>query len=191
MDLERRDRCRELVYTARSMCSARAQSEKHWLVPGAGSEPLGYYGPSAGLRSSPTKSIAPGGLAFGSQCAAFRGIGECQLCGPKPLRFLMRLHAEHPTPHPLKHAGVEPGRKQSLHFPLAIKCRREPHHPLRHPCAGRDPASFNPKLGARLRGHDDLVFSPCLALSWASTVLLARTLDGRAMLFWPSHGESM
>ena len=131
MDLERRDRCRELVVTARSMCSARVCSSKQRTAPGAGSEPLGYYGPSAGLRSSPMKSVfAPGGLAFGSQCAAFRGIGECQLCRPKPLRFQLWLYAHKIPPNFLKHAGVEPGRRQSLHYSFAIKCRREPHNQL-------------------------------------------------------------
>ncbi len=44
-----------------------------------------------------------------------RGRGKCRLRGPKPLRFSVRLSADHPTPI-LMHAGRRPGRKPSLHL---------------------------------------------------------------------------
>lgn len=45
--------CRELIFTASIMSSACGGWPKQPAVPGAESPPLGHYGPSAGLRSSP------------------------------------------------------------------------------------------------------------------------------------------
>ena len=105
------------------MCSARAQSPKQWLVPGAGCPPLGYYGPSAVYRSTATQPCSRAQSVSAVPC----GIGESGPCGPKPLRFPKRLHAEYISLPLLKHAGGKPGQKQSLHFSLISPCHREAH----------------------------------------------------------------
>jgi hypothetical protein len=142
------------------MCSARVSSPKQRISPGAGCPPLGYYGPSAVYRSSPTQpcSRLPSPVS-----AAPCGIGESVHCRPKPLRFLMPLHAgrlaqkrgrrewtngflpNHPSLPLLKHAGGKPGRKQSLHFSpsahAAVSCDPPPSSDIVPGDAGAAPPS--------------------------------------------------
>ena len=103
------------------MCSARAQSPKQWLVPGAGCPPLGYYGPSAVYRSSTTQPCSHAKPVSAEPC----GTGESVHCGPKPLRFKVGLIAESNILFSPLHAGDRPVREQSLHFSPSTPCRRE------------------------------------------------------------------
>ena len=130
------------------MGSARVCLSKQQAAPGAGELTPGHYGPGAGHRSTATQPLC--------------GAGECRTCGPKPLRFMCWLLAEHPYPHPL-HAGAEPGPRQSLHFSRETKCRREFPHLSRcaalrrtsSPASGRGwavPCAFSsPACGRRWR----------------------------------------
>jgi hypothetical protein len=43
-----------LIFTAMIMCSACGGGVKHPVSPGAGSEPLGHYDPSADIRNAST-----------------------------------------------------------------------------------------------------------------------------------------
>jgi hypothetical protein len=105
------------------MCSARAQSPKQWLVPGAGCPPLGYYGPSAVYRSTATQPCSRAQSVSAAPC----GAGESVHCRPKPLRFKVGHVAEHTPPLFQLHAGDRPVREQSLHFSLISPCHREAH----------------------------------------------------------------
>jgi hypothetical protein len=104
-------RCRDISRAVSSACGTDVQTSRRH--PGAGSGPLGYYGPSAGLRR-PRPTRAP---AFGPRRAARGNRGKCALCRPKPLRLHSRhcVRILHTTP--LMLADVMPGGRQSLlHF---------------------------------------------------------------------------